>query len=403
MLLAVDLAPANAAGLDATHCLGIATEEGGPTSHTAIIARSLGIPAVVGAHGLTTILDGTLVLLDGSTGELIIEPSVDQQAAGGNVQPPLRERLTRPGSTSDGHRIVLLANIGSSSDAALALDCGAEGVGLYRTELGFLDRTDPPSVAEQVTTYRKVFATFAGRRVVVRTLDAGSDKALPFLGQSAEANPALGVRGYRIAESHPQLLHDQLMAIKEATATELAEIWVMAPMISTVAETRSFAETARGIGLPIIGVMIETPAAALQTELILAEVDFVSIGTNDLAQYAFAADRHSAPLAAMNDPWQPALLRMIEMVTSAAARSNKPVGVCGEAAADPLLAPILAGLGVSSLSMTPRALAEVGRNLAAVTIEQCRRAARAACDADSPAHAREAVRRVAGFDKLSPR
>ena len=403
VLLAVDLAPANAAGLDATHCLGIATEEGGPTSHTAIIARSLGIPAVVGAHGLTTILDGTLVLLDGSTGELIIEPSVDQQAAGGNVQPPPRERLTRPGSTSDGHRIVLLANIGSSSDAALALDCGAEGVGLYRTELGFLDRTDPPSVAEQVTTYRKVFATFAGRRVVVRTLDAGSDKALPFLGQSAEANPALGVRGYRIAESHPQLLHDQLMAIKEATATELAEIWVMAPMISTVAETRSFVETARGIGLPIIGVMIETPAAALQTELILAEVDFVSIGTNDLAQYAFAADRHSAPLAAMNDPWQPALLRMIEMVTSAAVRSNKPVGVCGEAAADPLLAPILAGLGVSSLSMTPRALAEVGRSLAALTIEQCRRAARAACDADSPAHAREAVRRVAGFDKLSPR
>ncbi|HXD25138.1 MAG TPA: putative PEP-binding protein, partial [Propionibacteriaceae bacterium] len=402
VLLAVDLAPANAAGLDATRCLGIAIEEGGPTSHTAIIARSLGIPAVVGAHGLTRILDGTLVLLDGSTGELIIEPSVDQQAAGGNVQSPPRERLTRPGSTSDGHRIVLLANIGSSTDAALTLDCGAEGVGLYRTELGFLDRTDPPSVAEQVATYRKVFATFAGRRVVVRTLDAGSDKALPFLGQSAEANPALGLRGYRIAESHPQLLHDQLMAIKEATATELAEIWVMAPMISTVAETRSFAQAARGIGLPIIGVMIETPAAALQTELILAEVDFVSIGTNDLAQYVFAADRHSAPLAALNDPWQPALLRMIEMVTSAAARSNKPVGVCGEAAADPLLALILAGLGVSSLSMTPWALADVGRTLAAITIEQCRRAARVACDADSPAHAREAVRHVAGFDKLGP-
>jgi phosphoenolpyruvate-protein phosphotransferase (PTS system enzyme I) len=146
----------------------------------------------------------------------------------------------------------------------------------------------------------------------------------------------------------------------------------------------------------------QTPAAALQTELILAEVDFVSIGTNDLAQYVFAADRHSAPLAVLNDPWQPALLRMIEMVTSAAARSNKPVGVCGEAAADPLLALILAGLGVSSLSMTPWALADVGRTLAAVTIEECRRAARAACDADSPAHAREAVRHVAGFDKLGP-
>ena len=219
VLLAIDLAPADAAGLDATRCLGIATEEGGPTSHTAIIARSLGIPAVVAAHGLTAIPDGTLVLLDGDTGELIIEPSVDQQAAVETVQPRPRKRLTRPGSTTDGHRIALLANIGSSSDAALALDCGAEGVGLYRTELGFLDRTDPPSVAEQVTVYRKAFARFAGRRVVVRTLDAGTDKVLPFLGQTAEANPALGVRGFRIAGSHPQLLHDQLTAIKEAATT----------------------------------------------------------------------------------------------------------------------------------------------------------------------------------------
>jgi len=217
-----------------------------------------------------------------------------------------------------------------------------------------------------------------------------------------EANPALGVRGFRIAGSHPQLLRDQLKAIKEAAAHELAEVWVMAPMISTVDEARRFVQAARVAGLPIIGVMIETPAAALQIELILAEVDFVSIGTNDLGQYVFAADRHSAPLAALNDPWQPALLRMIETVTSAAAHSNKPAGVCGEAAADPLLALVLAGLGVSSLSMTPWALAEVGRNLAAVTIEQCRRAARVACDSDSAAHAREAVRRVAGFDKLSP-
>ena len=222
-------------------------------------------------------------------------------------------------------------------------------------------------------------------------LDAGTDKVLPFLGQTAEANPALGVRGFRIVESYPELLHDQLTAIKEAAASELTKVWVMALMISTVGETRSFVQAARAAGLPITGVMIETPAAALQTELILAEVDFVSIGTNDLAQYVFAADRHSAPLAVLNDPWQPALLRMIEMVTSAAARSNKPVGVCGEAAADPWLALILAGLGVSSLSMTPFALAEVGGNLAAVTIEQCRRAARAACDSNSPAHAREAV------------
>lgn len=165
----------------------------------------------------------------------------------------------------------------------------------------------------------------------------------------------------------------------------------MAPMITMVEEARSFAEAARGVGLPTIGVMIETPAAALQAEHILTEVDFVSIGTNDLAQYMFAADRQSADLAALNDPWQPALLSMIEIVCAATADGHKPVGVCGEAAADPLLAPVLAGLGVSSLSMAPVALAQVGHRLGTLTLEQCRRVARAACDSDSPAHAREAV------------
>ena len=168
----------------------------------------------------------------------------------------------------------------------------------------------------------------------------------------------------------------------------------MAPMISTVDEARSFAQAAHDAGLPVIGAMIETPAAALRAELILAEVDFVSIGTNDLAQYTFAADRHAASLTPLNDPWQPALLRMIEMVTTAADPSGKPVGLCGEAAADPLLALVLAGLSISSLSMAPGALAEVGRSLAAVTLEVCRRAARAACDSESPAAAREAVHAI---------
>ena len=241
-----------------------------------------------------------------------------------------------------------------------------------------------------------MFSAFGGRRVVVRTLDAGSDKALPFLKFAEEPNPALGVRGFRTAATHPEVLHDQLKAIREAAEAESAEVWVMAPMITSIEEVRSFAQAAHTAGLPIIGVMIETPAAALLAEQILAEVDFVSIGTNDLAQYTFAADRQSASLASLNDPWQPALLRMIEMVTRAAAVSGKPVGVCGEAAADPLLAPVLTGLGISSLSMAPRALAEVGRSLAAVTLEVCRRAARAACEADSPASAREAVRGIIG-------
>jgi phosphoenolpyruvate-protein phosphotransferase (PTS system enzyme I) len=228
----------------------------------------------------------------------------------------------------------------------------------------------------------------------VRTLDAGSDKALPFLGHAEEPNPALGVRGIRTATTNPEVLHDQLMAIREAAEAESAEVWLMAPMISTVAEARSFTQAARRAGLPIVGVMVETPAAALQARRILEEADFVSIGTNDLAQYTFAADRNSADLAALNDPWQPALLRMIKMVATAGAENGKPTAVCGEAAADPLLAPVLAGLGISSLSMTPTVLAEVGRSLAAVTIDQCWRMAEAACESDSPAHAREAVRAV---------
>jgi multiphosphoryl transfer protein len=396
ILLAVDLAPADVAGLDAARCLAIVTEHGGPTSHTAIIARSLGIPAVVAVPGATAVPDGTLLLVDGSTGEVIKEPTIDQQATATTVRATRQGRLTSPGSTADGHRIVLLANVGSAHDAAVALECGAEGVGLYRTELCFLGRTEAPSIAEQVSAYRAMFSKFPGRRVIARTLDAGSDKPMPFLGQERERNPALGVRGFRASAAHPQLLRDQLNAINQAAAAESAEIWVMAPMITTANEARSFAQAAHEAGLSIIGAMIETPAAALEAEQILAEIDFASIGTNDLAQYTFAADRQSADLASLNDPWQPALLRMIEMVTAAGAAGGKPVGVCGEAAADPLLVVVLTGLGVSSLSMAPAALAQVGHNLAAVSLEECRRAAQMACEADSPAAAREAVRAIIG-------
>jgi multiphosphoryl transfer protein len=394
VLLAVDLAPADAAGLDGARCLAIVTEEGGPTSHTAIIARSLGIPAIVAAPGVTAIPDGTLLLVDGSTGELIKEPTSDQEATAETMRQQHREGLSGPGATADGHRVALLANIAHEGDVTAALEYGAEGVGLYRTELYFLGRTEAPSVAEQVSAYRAVLSRFRGRRVVVRTLDAGADKELPFLGHSEEPNAALGVRGFRTAAFHPKVLHDQLTAIQEAADAAAAEVWVMAPMISTVEEVRSFAKSAREAGLPIIGVMIETPAAVLQATEILAVVDFVSIGTNDLAQYTFAADRHSASLASLNDPWQPALLRMIDMVGRAGAASGKPVGVCGEAAADPLLALVLTGLGMSSLSMAPVALAEVGRSLAAVTLEVCQRAARAARDSGSAAAAREAVREI---------
>jgi phosphoenolpyruvate-protein phosphotransferase len=392
VLIAADLGPAEASGLDPTRCIAMVTEQGGPTSHSAIIARSLGIPAVVGARDAARIPNGTLLLVDGTTGELIMEPSRDQQATA--VQPNTPAGLATPGGTADGRRVALLANIASAHDVPAALEYGAEGVGLYRTELCFLDRAEAPSVAEQVSAYRAVFSAFGGRPVVVRTLDAGADKQLAFLEPAEEPNPALGVRGFRTAAIHPVLLHDQLRAIKEAAESEMAEVRVMAPMITTIDEVRSFTGAADAAALPIIGVMIETPAAALQADQILAEVDFVSIGTNDLAQYTFAADRQSAGLATLNDPWQPALLRMIEMVTIAARSNGKPVGVCGEAAADPMLALVLAGLGISSLSMAPRALAAVGRSLGEATFELCQRTARAACDSDSPASARRAVRAI---------
>jgi phosphoenolpyruvate-protein phosphotransferase (PTS system enzyme I) len=243
VLLAVDLAPADAGELDIARCLAIVTEEGGPTSHTAIIARSLGIPTVVAARGVTKIKDGTILLVNGSTGELITEPTHDQQ---GTVTTPRgRERLDEPGRTADGYPVALLANITSTDDVAAALESGAERVGLYRTELCFLDRVTAPTVAEQVSAYRAVLSRFGSRRVVVRTLDAGSDKAPPFLSHAEEPNPALGVRGIRTAAAHPQVFHDQLQAIKEAAEAESAELWVMAPMIATIAEAQNFAQAAR--------------------------------------------------------------------------------------------------------------------------------------------------------------
>jgi phosphoenolpyruvate-protein phosphotransferase/dihydroxyacetone kinase phosphotransfer subunit len=392
VLVANDLAPADTAELDPESCLAIVTAEGGPTSHTAILARSLGIPAVVGACDALLIHDGDLVLVDGSTGEVVIAPTPEQAATAMSSR---AEKLafTGPGSTADGHLVPILANLGGPGDVAKATDAGAEGVGLFRTEFCFLDRVDAPDIDEQVSLYSSVLSGFPGRKVVVRTLDAGSDKPLPFLTPHAEANPALGVRGYRTALAHPEVLDDQLRAIAMAAdAVPDTEAWVMAPMISTVDEASAFAARARNAGLSTVGIMVETPAAALLAHEMLEHIDFVSIGTNDLAQYTLAADRLGGPVASMNDPWQPAVLRLIDLVGRAGAATGKPVGVCGEAAADPLLACVLVGLGITSLSMTARAIPAVGSAVGAVRLVACQRAARAAVAADTPDNARRAAR-----------
>ncbi len=393
ILVARDLAPSETATLDGKTCLAIVTAEGGPTSHTSILARSMGIPAVVGCQQAIEIADGTLVLVDGTAGEVIVDPDEDQRATARTGRAPL-EPLAAPGRTADGVHVSLLANVGSSGDSQFAAKASAEGIGLFRTEFCFLDRADEPSVSEQIEAYSNVLASFPSARVVVRTLDAGSDKPMAFLQMPHEANPALGTRGFRTARTHPDILERQLDAIVEASTGCDAEVWVMAPMISTAQEAGEFASLARGRGVTTVGVMIETPSAALQAEEILAEVDFVSVGTNDLTQYSMAVDRQAVGLGDLQDPWQPGVLRLLRTIGEAGRNAGKPVGVCGEAAADPALTPVLIGLGVSSLSMSPRSLQPVAEALADVTVQQCEQAAKVACAALSASAARDAVGHV---------
>ncbi|RBO90301.1 phosphoenolpyruvate--protein phosphotransferase [Nocardia puris] len=399
ILVARDLAPADTAMLGESDVVGLLTEEGGPTSHTAILAKSLGLPAVVNCPGTEKLVEGAPLLLDGGTGEVVIDPDPRRQREAAERAEAAQARLAAahgPGRTADGTPIRLLVNIGTTEDAARAAETDSEGVGLFRTEFLYLGRRTAPSLEEQIDSYTKVFESFAGRRVVVRTLDAGSDKPLPFLELPAEENPALGVRGLRVGTVHPDTLATQLTALARAGAATGADLWVMAPMVATAAEAAEFAALARGHGLTKVGAMIEIPSAALRAADLLAHLDFVSIGTNDLSQYTCAADRMAGGLAPLLDPWQPALLDLIEMVGAAGAAAGKPVGVCGEAAADPALAPVLVGLGMTSLSMAPPALAGVRVSLAGNDIERCRDAAAAAAAAVGPDAARAAVAAVLG-------
>jgi phosphotransferase system enzyme I (PtsI) len=396
VLLADDLAPADTAGLDPTRVLGLATRLGGTTSHTAIIARQLGLPCVVAVGGLDDVPSGVTVLLDGEQGTLTVEPDRAEAQARVDAARIAAEALSGyagPATTRDGHAVQVLANVQDGAGARAAVAVHAEGVGLLRTELSFLGHAEEPSVEEQAKGYAEVFEAFAGRKVVLRTLDAGSDKPLAFATLPDEANPALGVRGLRIARRDPGLLERQLDAVAEAARATSSTPWVMAPMVATVAEAAQFAAQVRARGL-VPGVMIEVPSAALLADRLLDHVDFLSIGTNDLSQYTLAADRLSADLADLTDPWQPALLLLVSMTAAAGQRRGKPVGVCGEAAADPLLACVLVGLGISSLSCAASAVAGVGSKLGTVDLATCQQAAAAALAAEGPAEARAAVRAV---------
>jgi phosphoenolpyruvate-protein phosphotransferase (PTS system enzyme I) len=396
ILLAADLAPSDTASLDPRVVLALVTERGGPTSHTAIIARQLAIPCVVGAHGVMDLVAGTPLLVDGTTGAIVSAPDPDdarQMVEADREQRAALATWAGPGETADGTRIKILANVADGESARGAADGPVEGVGLFRTELCFLNRTEEPSAQEQAQIYGEVLAPFKGRYVVVRTLDAGSDKPVAFATHEGEENPALGVRGLRLSFDNPDLLVRQLDGIAAAAQETGTETWVMAPMVATVAEASEFAAAVRTRGLKP-GVMVEVPSAALLAHRMLEVVDFLSIGTNDLTQYTMAADRMATDLAHLTDAWQPAVLQLIAITAEAGKRAGKPVGVCGEAAADPLLACVLVGMGITSLSMASAAVRPVGARLAGASMDHLEDAAEAALAAKDPMAARAAVRAV---------
>lgn len=398
ILAAHDLAPAETATLSVETCLGIVTAAGGPTSHTAILASQLGIPAVVQAAGITDVPAGTVVAIDGGVGEVTVNPTEAEKEL-------LLERKRRreaalaggtgKGSTKDGYPVALLANIGTVDDARKAAAQPVEGVGLFRTEFVFLDRDTMPTVEEQTRIYTEVFQAFGDRRIVVRTLDAGADKPLKFADLGAEENPALGRRGLRLGMIRTDVMDAQLEALAAAYAATGADVRVMAPMVATEAEAIWFASRVRALGLPKVGVMIEVPAAAIRSRGILYHVDFASLGTNDLSQYTMAADRMQGELASLLDPFEPALLDVVALACAGGQAMGKPVGVCGEAAGDPALSLVLVGLGVSSLSMAPGKVPAVRTALGLHTREQCQQMAAAARASTSPQAARAAVLRMA--------
>jgi phosphocarrier protein FPr len=385
VLVAEDLEPADTAGLDPATALGVATAAGGPTSHAAVLARSLGIPAVVGlGPRLGAIDEGTPLGLDGTRGIVVVDPdeatSGELLAERSRLEDARREAAARasiPAETADGVRVEVAANIGGPREVAAAVAAGAEGVGLFRTEFLFMGREEMPDEDEQEAAYRAAAEALDGRPMVVRTMDAGADKPLPYLAQPHEANPFLGVRGLRLGLARPDLLGVQLRAL--CRVSEDHRVRVMFPMVATLEELRSArraleeARAAVGIGrAPEVGIMIEVPAAAMIAGHLAAEVGFFSVGTNDLTQYTLAADRGNDRVAPLADPLHPAVLRLIGRAAEAAAAHGAWTGVCGELAGDPSATAVLLGLGVRELSMSAPAIGLVKEAVRATETEHAR-------------------------------
>ncbi len=404
IVVADDLLPSETIRLDPQRVLAFVTEGGGPTAHAAILARRLGVPAVVAVgSALRTVPDGVTLLVDGEAGWVEVEPAPEairqareRQARWQAERARAEAAAHEPALTRDGVPIEVAANVGSLEDAREAFQKGADGVGLLRTEFLYLERAVAPTEAEEVAAYRALLEAMGGKPLVVRTLDVGGDKPLPYLPMPPEPNPFLGVRGVRLSRQHPELLRQQLRALLRASAG--FPLRIMFPMVSTVEEIRWLralldevrADLAReGVSPPEdlqVGMMVEVPAAALLAERFLPWVDFFSIGTNDLTQYALAADRTNPAVAGMADGLHPAVLRLIRQVTAAAEGTGKWVGVCGELAGDLQAVPVLIGLGVRELSVNPVRVPEVKAAVRHWSLREAQALAQAAlAQEDAPA------------------
>jgi len=402
VLVAADLTPAEAAELDRERVAGVLLAFGSPTSHGAILARARGIPAVVGiGPTVLAIPDGTPIALDGATGEVAVDPPEEvlnafrgRAAEFARRQEQAISRASAPAVTRDGVAIAVGANLGSVEDARVAADCGADLAGLVRTEFLFLGRTSPPDTDEQEAVYREIAEALGGRRITLRTLDVGGDKPLGYLPSAAEANPFLGVRGIRLSLAHPALLGDQLLAIVRVAHD--VPVSLMFPMVTTVDEVvrarRMLDDTIKlaGSGEPAglkVGIMVEVPAAALKAAALAPYVDFFSVGTNDLTQYALAAERGNRAVAPIADGFDPGVLRLIDFVCRGAG-DRALVAVCGEMAADDRATGLLAGLGVRELSVAPRAVPVIKETVRGIDLRRASSVAGAALDTEDAAAVR---------------
>ena len=392
IVLAEELTPSDTVRMDTAHVKGIATRLGGATAHSAIIARTLGIPAAAGIDGWQTeALNGHMAILDGADGTLTVDPTDEETAcyqsrkAQADCEAQALEAFrTCPSQTKDGAALEICANIGTPQEAQQAMKYGADGVGLFRSEFLFMDRDALPTEDEQFEAYRTAAQTMAGKPLIIRTLDVGGDKKLPTLELPHEDNPFLGFRAIRMTLSHPEIFRPQLRAILRAAA--YGDVRVMFPMIGSMDQLREAKallreqeQTLQAEGVPTgpvkVGMMVEIPAAAVLAEKFAKEVDFFSIGTNDLTQYTLAVERGNAAVAHLYAPEHPAVLRLIAMTAQAAAERHIPCGMCGEAAGDPKLAPAFVGMGVNELSMSPRRVPAVRKLLSELTMDECRQAA----------------------------